>query len=144
MKQEFESKVGTKQALIDAKEELAEILQENAVIDNQLTEETMKISTDWHNLMVILNQFVSQATQRSEEFVSFVTDINKLASEIFNLKKSVEKEVDIDLPQRDNQDYARRMIERRDMLEVTFTVLLSACIDICIHTIVPSVDHYCT
>ena len=84
----------------------------------------MQISTDWHNLMVSLNQFVSQATQHSEEFISFVTDINKLAVEISNLKKSVEKEVNIDLPERDNQDYARRMIERRDILEVSLIMFL--------------------
>ena len=121
MKLEFESNAGKKQAFIAAKEELAEILQENAIVDNQITEEMMQISTSWHNLMVTLNQFVSQATQRSEEFVAFVTDINTLAIEITDLKKSVEEEIDIDLPQRDNQDYARRMIERRDILEVSFT-----------------------
>ena len=121
LKLEFESNTGIKQAFVAAKEELAEVLQENAIVDNQVTEEMMQISTSWHNLLVTLNQFVSQATQRSEEFVAFVTDINKLATEITYLKKSVEEEIDTDLPQRDNQDYARRMIERRDILEVSFT-----------------------
>lgn len=103
---------------------MAEILQENEIIDNQITEEVMQISTDWHNLSVSLNQFVSQATQHSEEFIAFVADINQLATEISNLKKSVQKEVDIDLPERDNQDYARRMIERRDILEVSYIEFL--------------------
>ena len=85
-----------------------------------MTEEVMHISTRWHNLFVTLNQFVSQAVQRSEEFVAFVIDLNKLATEITNLRRSIEKEIDIDLPQRDNQDYARKMIERRDILEVGF------------------------
>ena len=110
---------------IAAKEVLAEILQENAIIDAQITEEVMEISTDWHNLSVTLNQFVSQATQRSEEFVAFVTDINNLAVEISNLKKNVEEEVNIDLPQRDNEDYARGMIERRRILKVSFRIFLS-------------------
>ena len=130
MKLEFESNTGKKQAFIAAKEELAEILQENAIIDNQITEEMMQISTSWHNLLVTLNQFVSQATQRSEEFVAFVADINKLAVEISHLKRSVEKEVDTDLPQRDSQDYARRMIERKDILEVSFTFSKHKRIDI--------------
>ena len=99
-------------------------MEDNDVVDNQITEEVMQISTDWHNLLVTLNQFVSQAAQRADEFISFVTDINKLAVEISNLKKSIEKEVDIDLPERDNQDYARRMIERRDILEVSLTVFM--------------------
>ena len=86
-----------------------------------MTEEVMQISTRWHNLLVTLNQFVSQAVRRSEEFVTFVTDINKLATEITNLKRSIDKEINIDLPQRHNQDYARRMIERRDILEVGFS-----------------------
>lgn len=124
MKLRFESNAGKNQSFNAAKQELAEILEENAIFDNQITEEVMQISTDWHNLMVSLNQFVSQATQRSEEFISFVADINKLAVEISNLKKSVEKEVDIDLPERDNQDYARRMIERRDILEVSLIMFL--------------------
>ena len=35
----------------------------------------MQISTDWHNLLlIILNQFVSQATQRSQEFTVFIDD----------------------------------------------------------------------
>lgn len=119
MKVEFESNSDKKQAFKVAKEDLVEILQDNEAIDNQVAEEMMQIFTNWHNLLVSLNQFVSQATQRSEEFTTFVTDINKLAIEISNLKKSVETEVDIDLPQRDNQDYARRMIERRDILEVS-------------------------
>ena len=79
----------------------------------------IQISTDWHNLLLTLNQFVSQATQRSQEFAVFIEDINKLAIEISNLKSSVEREVDIEFPERDNQDFARRMIERRDMLEVS-------------------------
>ena len=120
MKLEFESNAGKNQAFNAAKEKLAESLQEDAAaIDNQLTEEVMQISTDWHNLLLTLNQFVSQATQRSQEFTAFIEDINKLAIEISNLKSSIEREVDIELPERENDDYARRMIERRDMLEVS-------------------------
>ena len=40
------------------------------------------------------------------------------------LRKKVEKEVDIDLPGRDKHDNARRMIEQRDILEVSLIMFL--------------------
>ena len=78
----------------------------------------MQTQTDWHNLVVKLNQFISEASRRSEEFVEFVNEVSQLATAVFELKQDIETEVGIELPNRGTQEYARTMIDRRDALKV--------------------------
>jgi len=78
----------------------------------------MLTQTDWHNLVVKLNQFIAEASRWSEEFVVFVNEVSQLATSIFVLKQDIEIELEIELPNRGTQEYARTMIERRDALKV--------------------------
>ncbi|XP_065895085.1 uncharacterized protein [Dysidea avara] len=118
LKQDFENKEDMKETFISAKEQLAAIVQEQSrEIEAEITEEMIQKSTEWHNLGVKLNQFISQASRHSEEFVEFVNEVSQLATAISELKQDIETEVEIELPNRGTQEYARTMIERRDALQ---------------------------
>ena len=113
-----------KETFISAKEQLAAIVQEQSrELEAEITEEMIQKSTEWHNLGVKLNQFISQASRHSEEFVEFVNEVSQLATAISELKQDIETEVEIELPNRGTQEYARTMIDRRDALQVAISFM---------------------
>lgn len=109
---------------------MVEVIQDQSrEIEAEIIDEMTQISTDWHSLLVKLNQFISESKNRLEEFVNFVDKVTQLSDSLFKLKEDIQTEANIVLPTRGSQEYARAMVDRRAAQKVINSAFL------CVHVV---------